>query len=77
MQNVTPQMFYEVLNIPLSSIFKDHFEEFLDSSVKFLFVNFKYSATSQSAFTCSKLTIEKLEQGVKHVLAFLLLTLSR
>ena len=34
-------MFYEVLNIPLSSIFKDHFEEFLDSLVKFLFVNFK------------------------------------
>ena len=31
---------------------------------------------SQWAFTCSKLTIEALEQGVKYVQVFLLLTLN-
>ena len=32
--------------------------------------------TAQSAFTCSKLIVETLVQGVKDVLVFLLLTLN-
>ena len=34
---------------------------------KVSFFSFKKSGKTQPAFTCSKLTVEKLEQGVKYV----------
>ena len=71
---------------------KSHVHQILKSIPVFLlFAMILYSITSQSAFTCSKLTIETLEQGVKYrsgvfivnfenishaVLMFLLLTLN-
>ena len=39
---------------------------FLKNAAKFVILNCK-SVASQPAFTCSKLTIETLEQGVKYV----------
>ena len=71
-------MFYRVLNITLSSIFKDHFEEFLDSSVNFLFFNLTIGdfpvgiyllkvnnrKTRTSCETCSCVSVVNFEQVI-------------
>ena len=59
----------------------DTLKEDLQCSKKYYPLCYNVRLTlSQSAFTCSKLTIETLEQGVKYislfVLVFLLLTLN-
>ena len=52
-------VFKENLNLQLPLIFY--------SSIRTVFETIFISEQTQSAFTCSKLTIETLEQGVKYV----------
>ena len=61
---------FEICEIFLISSYKEHLRvttsEFLFISINILSLNWSHS-TSQPVITCSKLTIEALEQGVKHV----------